>query len=363
MDEISNERYIFKGKVLMFNLKVNLTDETLEFAINWVKEIAERCEHVDLITLEYSGEFIANNVSVFSLGKERGDSKMKQLLNLYQIVFSLLLKNEYSFCFSHMNPLFIAFTGFFIRLKQIEIITWYAHRNASFPLRVGMFFSNKIISINEHSFPLITDKLFELGHGINLNLYKRDNLTKRKDEKTLLFVGRLSKIKQVEIIIKAVEILLSKSFLIKLYIIGDKSNVDDSYVLFLKKLVVIKYLDKSVFFIGRLSNKDTVPYYQNCFAHINCSPSNHSVDKTILEAMACGSLSLSSVLAAKETMGIYSNKLIFEDKNEIDLANKLEYWLKQDDAKIDTVTAYLYEKVHSMHSLKNLVNKLFLIGQ
>ena len=86
-------------------------------------------------------------------------------------------------------------------------------------------------------------------------------------------------------------------------------------------------LEGSVQFIGAVSNDQVVQWYRRSFVHVNCSPPDHSLDKAVLEAMACGKPSLSSTIRVyKRRWGNGPIGCLFQQGDPEDLARKIE-WL------------------------------------
>jgi hypothetical protein len=68
-------------KLLIITQKIDKNDPVLGFFHNWVKKFSENYESVNVICL-YKGEYdLPKNVRVFSLGKEKEESKIKFILN------------------------------------------------------------------------------------------------------------------------------------------------------------------------------------------------------------------------------------------------------------------------------------------
>ena len=98
-------------RLLLFNLMTDDADPVLGFASGWIRELAARCEYVDVITM-YQGSYQPPaNVRVFSAGRERGLSKAARLTRFYRQLARLLSTRRYDACFAHMMPLFAGLAG------------------------------------------------------------------------------------------------------------------------------------------------------------------------------------------------------------------------------------------------------------
>lgn len=121
--------------------------------------------------------------------------------------------------------------------------------------------------------------------GVDTNQFKPLSFKKTEDIE-LLFVGRITRLKQIELAIKALY-LLKKSLEkhVELTIIGPKSDMN--YYNELITLIKDLRLNENVVFFSSMDQKDLVPYFQK--ANLLLLPSAHeSFGMVMIEAMACG---------------------------------------------------------------------------
>ena len=102
----------------------------------------------------------------------------------------------------------------------------------------------------------------------------------------LLFVGRISRLKQIELCFESVDYLRNnQDRKVKLTVIGPVS--DSEYYSELKALASELQIIDIVDFVGVVDHNNLVPYYQK--AHLLLLPSAHeSFGMVMVEAMACG---------------------------------------------------------------------------
>jgi glycosyltransferase involved in cell wall biosynthesis len=86
-----------------------------------------------------------------------------------------------------------------------------------------------------------------------------------------------------------------------------------------------------------------------------------SLDKAVLEAMACGAIVLSCNDAVAEMLGNYKDILIFEKNNERDLSDRVKKIIAADDHYLIELRKSLKEIVVSGHGLPGLVRKILQI--
>ena len=132
------------------------------------------------------------------------------------------------------------------------------------------------ISVVPNSIDLKTFNPNVDGSGLRASLGIRDN------EKMVLYLGRLSKEKKIEVMLKAAAYLLKKRKDIK-FIIGGTGPAEQHY----KKIAGSLGLDRSVKFIGFVGNKTLPKLY--AASDLLCLPSTFETQGIVsLEAMATG---------------------------------------------------------------------------
>ena len=138
-----------------------------------------------------------------------------------------------------------------------------------------------ILKIND----LKGTKVYVMPLGVDTSVFK-PILKPITNSIKLLYVGRISRLKQIEIAIETVSYFLDKGYKdIKLHIIGPYSDID--YYNELKSLVASKNLSQNVFFLGSVEHSKLVKYYQD--ATLLLLPSQHeSFGMVLIEAMSCG---------------------------------------------------------------------------
>ncbi len=120
--------------------------------------------------------------------------------------------------------------------------------------------------------------------GIDTSVFTPKEKTSNTIE--LLFVGRISRLKQIDLCLETAALLIeAQSKKVALTIVGPIS--DELYFSELKALAVQLQITEQVNFVGSVEQSQLVPYYQK--AHLLLLPSAHeSFGMVMVEAMACG---------------------------------------------------------------------------
>src|SRR5438270_12504303 len=114
-------------RLLLFNLATDADDPILGFTTRWICALAEQVEFVRVITMRAGRLEVPGNVRVYSVGKEKGYSEPRRVVEFYRILARILRQHNIDVCFSHMIPLFTVLGGPILKAKRIPIVTWYAH--------------------------------------------------------------------------------------------------------------------------------------------------------------------------------------------------------------------------------------------
>lgn len=333
--------------MLIITQKVDKNDQLLGFFIEWISRFAGKFSKITALCLE-KGEFdLPNNVEVLSLGKDRGSNKFRQLTTFYVLLTTL----KYDAIFVHMNPIWVVLGGLLWRLMGKKIFFWYTSGGVTFKLKLAEKFANVIFTASKESFRLPSKKVIVTGHGIDTNLFKPDPAYQLKSLPAykLLSVGRIAPVKNYETLIDAAKILKDRGINFSVTMIGEAPlERDQYYEVSIRGKIKKLGLESNFNFIGKVNHKDLPAYYQSHDIFVHLSKTG-SVDKTLLEAMACGMKVLSSNDSARTFL---AGDLLFKEDNLAELAEKIMAVSK------NPVDEKLREYIVNNHNLDALISKL-----
>jgi glycosyltransferase involved in cell wall biosynthesis len=338
----------------------NRKDPIRGFTVRWMEKLAQHLDELIVLTLEQAEPPTHANMHLHSLGKEYTygpGRRMRYLVRWHRQMREILRARPPDVVFTHMTPIFSVLAAPYAKARGIPVITWYAHRQVTWILKLAHHLSDRMVSIDETSYPYRHDKLVPLGHGIDTNLFS-PGITLPETPPLLLSVGRLSPIKDPITLIEAVRLLRQRGHEVSCILVGEAPVRNRAYGEHVRQRVRALGLDDVVQLPGAVSNDQVVHWYRRCFAHVNCSPADHSLDKTALEAMACGRLSLSSALGFRQTMGPWADCLLFRHGDAADLADKLTTLLALSRREVEQIGLDLCQRIVQMHNLCGLAERL-----
>jgi glycosyltransferase involved in cell wall biosynthesis len=345
--------------LLIVTQKVDTNDAVLGFFHRWIIEFAQYYPKVTVICLEKGESSLPANVTVRSLGKEGDRSRFKYLFNFYRLLWQS--RRDYDTVFVHMNPIYLVLAGWYWRLTGRRIGLWYTHRQVDLKLRLAEKFANLIFSAAPESFKLPSQKLKVVGHGIDTAVFACKNNFKTSEEVvTILHVGRISQIKNCDILIEAAKHLRDNSnFKFKVIFFGGPITAEDR--IYKEKLLVqIKEadLEKVIEFRGNVTNREMPECYCRADLTVNLTPTG-GIDKSVLESLSCGVPVFTSNQAFVDYFGAYADRLIFRERDALDLSNKITSLLATDRSKLNLdLRQLVVEKSDIKMLIKKIVTEL-----
>lgn len=338
-------------KLLILTQKVNTDDDILGFFHRWIEEFGKQSEKVTVICLEQGVHQLPKNISVFSLGKERGVSKLMYLVNFYRFIWRE--RKNYDAVFVHMNPEYVLLGGLVWRFLGKKIGLWYTHKAVNLKLWFAEKLSGIIFTAAKESFNLVSKKVNVVGHGIDIDAFKKHS-RKNSVPLEILHVGRITAIKNIDILVEAVchlKTLLLESF--NVILVGSPvTSSDKIYAREISEKISEYGLDNTIKFVGSVPNRKVSDFYKTASCTVNLTPTG-GIDKAVLESMASGVPVFTSNLAFQDYFGQYANRLIFKERDPVDLARKIKVFFESKDQY--EVIDFLRGSVEERASIGNLV--------
>ena len=338
-------------KILILTQKIDKDDPVLGFFHAWVSQFAKKCEKVTVICLGKGKYELPTNVKILSLGKEGGVSRLKYVVRFFSYLWKE--RKNYDTVFVHMNQEYLLLGGVIWRLTGKEVWMWRNHPVGSFFTDIAILFSNKVFCTSKYSYTARFKKTKLMPAGIDMELFqRRTEIPKIKH--SILFLGRISAIKDPITFIEALRILQQKKIEFHASIVGDALPKEQSLYDELKQNIENYDLAGSVYLAPGVPNSETAELYNRHEIYVNLTPSG-SLDKTILEAMSCENL----IIAVNQSFrGVIPNDFLCAGKDAKSLAERIEYAFSLSAFEKETLGKKLRESALP-HCLSHLVDKLF----
>lgn len=346
-------------RILFITQKVDKDDDVLGVYHRWIEELAKKLEKVSVLCLYRGRVELPENVQVYSLGKEAGESRIKYLINFYKYIWRL--RKDYDRVFVHMNPEYMILGGWLWKILGKRIVFWYAHYLATWWLRLAVIFADKIITSTRLAYPLKNKKLEVLQQGIDTERFKPLKSKIESAKFKVLFLGRIAPVKNIDVLLRALAVVRKSYPSISLTVIGAPTAGkprEAEYFQEIKKLVADLGLLEAVGFQPPVPNYKAPEIYNDYDLFVNLTDTG-SFDKTTLEAMAC---ELPVLVSNRAFESIFPPELVrhlmFKEKNGEDLAEKILSILKLSTAERKGIGEKSREIIVENHSLDTLINRI-----
>lgn len=345
-------------QLLIFTQKVDREDDNLGFFHRWIEEFARHVEQVTVICLYEGPHTLPSNVRVLSLGKEKKQSRIRYLWRFYTYI--VRERKSYDAVFVHMNQIYVILGGLLWRLSGKRVVLWYAHGTIGRGVRLAERLAHAVVTSTPEGFRLPSRKVHVVGQGVDTELFTPSRNDPRDDALRLIAVGRLSPVKRYELVIEAVRLLRRDGVPATLSIVGGPiTDTDQDYARALRTRAASQDLCGTVSFTGPVPQRAVASYFRKSDVCVSVSRTG-SLDKTILEAMACGVVVLTSNDAARGILHAFPLSLLSDSEpRTIAAALRALQALSSDEHRklSETLRATVVEN----HSLSRLVGRILAL--
>ncbi len=271
-------------RILILTQAIDRADTSMGFFHRWAEEFSNHFENITIICLKKGDYILPNNVKVFSLGKEEKQSRVIYLYRFFKYTIGKL--NEYDEVFVHMNQEYVLLGGLFWKLFDKKIFLWRNHAKGNILTDIAVGFSSKVFCTSTSSYTAKFKKTIIMPVGIDTELFKPDSSIIKK-QNSILFFGRIAPVKKVIEFVDWLSDLEVEGRVFNATIAGDTLPEDINYHKKVLETISGHKLNEKINFVNGLKQSEAPRLYQSYETYVNFTPSG-SMDKTILEAAACG---------------------------------------------------------------------------
>ena len=337
-------------RLLITTQAVDLNDPALGFFHLWIEALAKECEQVHVICLKEGIHRLPQNVSVHSLGKETGRSRLKYVWRFYRILYAL--RKDYDAVFVHMNSEYVVLGGLFWRQWGKHIVLWRNHRLKGFSTWLAVHMADTVLYTSPSAYVARFGNAKRMPIGIDTETFAPAGT--RAPDNSILFFGRLDEVKHPDVFVAALGKLYERGTSFSADIVGDPTHAGSLYAQTIHKAAGNLTRADVLQMRPSIANADAPELFRSHAIYVNLTPSG-SFDKTIGEAASCGSI----IVAANEVLrGILPDALIVDQLSAESVARGIEAALKLSADERTTLSRTLREYVVREHSLSLLARRL-----
>ena len=340
--------YNLAMKLLILTQKVDKNDDLLGFFHAWLEEFGKLVSNLTVVCLQLGEQNLPQNIKIHSLGKEKKVSRIRYIASFYKYIF----KAEYDIVFVHMNQVYVLLGAIFWKLMGKKVVLWYTHRQLTFSLRIAHFLVDEIMTADTTSFPIKSDKVKAMGHGIDVSeFYPRPEVAIKPN---IVSVARISRIKNQLQMVKAIP---PNGIL---DIVGDCMTESDlEYRKEIESYIAANNIQDRVIFHGKVPNRQLPELLSQMKVAVNLAPVG-LFDKAVIESVCMGlPIVVSNRAFAKLVPGYEAECILNENFSTEDLKEKLNHWLTADTTKYrNEVSTKVREEYSHTSLVKRIVNEI-----
>jgi glycosyltransferase involved in cell wall biosynthesis len=334
---------------------------------DWVAALARCCAGVDVIATSVPGGAQAAGYSgrkgdlpavrVLSLGKEQGAGRSAQAARLGRALARTV--PGAGAVFVHMVPRLAILAYPFAAFARRPLALWYAQGGVDRSLRLASRLADHLLTPTRDSFPLageaVERRLRVTGHGIDTSRYAPDGTAPARPPR-FLAAGRLSPSKRYDRLLEAVALMKDREW--RLRIAGPPLYSSDvAHAETLRERARTLGLAERVDFLGAVPYESMPVEYRGAWALAHTSATG-SLDKVVLEAMACGTPVVSTAPSSRTAFGSLAGDLWCPDDRPAGIASALAQALDWAPAQREEVGSRARAVVQREHSLEGWARRV-----
>ncbi len=336
---------------------VNIFDrhnDVLGFFVGWVQELASRGVPITVIT-QQAGEDVSG-ATIYSLDKEHAPGRIRRAFAYLLLLWKL--RDTFDDVLVMMAPGWTILTAFLAKPLGKPLLLWYAVWRGDWRLHVAHMLADKVLCSVREAFPFPSQKLILIGQGIDTAYFIPR--PEHRVQGRILFLGRISPVKNLEILLKAFTDLehdMPGRFLLTIAG-GAVRQSDKAYITKLHALAHELGIGDRIVWAGRIPHAQVSRYYQEADIVVNLTPTG-SFDKAMLEAMACECLLVASNAALRQFLSPWVQEhCLFREGDVTDLESALRRLAKLDTASDTRLRQELRRVILEHHSQDQWADKL-----
>ncbi len=350
-------------RVLFITQVVDRADNNLGAIHGWIEALASQVDQLHVLALNTGVVDLPSNVMVHSMGKNRGNGKLRQLKIFYSVAGRLALRRQIDVFFPHMVPRYAMLVAPLRALTGIPTVMWYAHNSGDIKLKAANLVVDRFVSASRDSFPLGTAKCQSVGMGVDTALFRpapSSSVNLPRGKTRFLTMGRISPRKEVDTLISAADLVVNQWGLREVEFIAAGAPLaasDHEYYDRLKDRVAELHLGSFVRFTGGIPHSEAVHLLQDCEYFVNMHVEG-GLGKAVLEAMSCGKPALVSTPSYYSQFPDYGKLFLFDPRDAVSLGQRIRSALELSDGERKQIGNDLRQWVVQEHDVRRQMARI-----
>lgn len=335
--------------LLVFNYAMDPNDPIFSHQFDAVVGLAKKFKKVVVITQKQEPLALPFNVQVINLNWSTG-SNISNSVRFLNALTKVLTESKPEIVFSHMTEKLSLIAAPLLKILRIPHFLWYAHASSSISLKISSNIVDAIFTSTTGSCPIVTSRVRILGQAIDVSKFQ-GRISQFSHPKNYVHVGRLDKSKNIDLLIRKVLVERSGN---TLSLIGAPSNSEATIYWENIKSKYANFLSSQQLIANGPIPRSELPALLGRF-DLFIHAFNGSLDKSILEATACGLPVVTTNPEFLSIFGTWSGK--FED---LDLGTELNAFLNKPLGAREIELKRRASLVKENHSFDSWIEKITL---
>jgi len=344
-------------KLLFITQVYDPQDAVLGFVAGWIRELAARCDTVQVICLE-AGDLSQRpaNVQVRVLGRHgyvrRWWRWRRYMIEAFAAGCTHVL--------AHMVPRYATWAVRPARKARAKVCLWYTHAGVDQRLVEACAKVDLVFTASHESLRVATPNKVVTGHGIDTQHFRATHAPAQAPRR-ILSVGRLTRSKDPLVIVDALALLVQAGVPVHLDLVGaGLVEADAAYRELVLQRIAHHQLEEHVTLHGSIPWLQVPAYFERASVVINASHTG-SIDKVVLEAMAMQRPVVScneAVPPLLHALGARAASLAFAPGDAASLAQQIQVLLRMPEAEYASLGWDLRTIVERDHEVGALMQRL-----
>jgi glycosyltransferase involved in cell wall biosynthesis len=207
-------------KLVFITQQVDPGHPALAATVPKIRALAERMDEVVVLADRAVAGTLPDNcrsLSFAARGKTRRGARFQALLAREILPRPVAVV-------AHMCPIYAVLAAPLARPLRVPLLLWYTHWARTRTLEAAERAATAVISVDRRSFPIASDKVVPIGHGIDLDEFPCGDRSDGSGDFRLAVLGRYSRAKGLETILRGMKLALDAGVDARLEVYGPALN-------------------------------------------------------------------------------------------------------------------------------------------
>jgi glycosyltransferase involved in cell wall biosynthesis len=186
-------------KLIFATQKLDSRDSILAATVPKVRALAARVDELVVLCDSAEPGIVPANVRIHEFGAASQAGRGARFVG----ALAHELRPRPDAFVAHMIPLYVVLAAPLLRPLGVPIGLWYSHPKGHALVRAAEKLATVVFSVNASTFPLESQKLVPIGHGIDVTEFTCADERQADDRLRVIVLGRYSRIKGLDVILRA----------------------------------------------------------------------------------------------------------------------------------------------------------------